>query len=187
MAQDLAWVPKKTVAEHQNKDGILCIATIIALSGGACVDHHTDIEVKLVDNGWTLVVLEKWTHHIADVKGCCARHPRDREIGGEDFIRRQSAMTDEADRVRKQSQHSDLVSVHRRSLPWKAAEVVDIVTGTRDGARTCHIDIHSRQRVQQKSIHIGDSGNGKAKGLFSNESAANHSVHNDEWTQQQAF
>ena len=96
-------------------------------------------------------------------------------------------MTDEANRVRKQSQHSDPVLVQKCSLPWKAAEVVDIVTGTRDGARTCHIDIHSRQRVQQKSICIGDSGNGKAKGSFGNESAANCSVCNDEWTQQQAF
>ena len=172
--------PKKTVAECQNKDGVPCIVMIIALSGGACVDHHTDIEVKLVDNGWTLVVLEKWTHHIADIEGCHARHPRDREISGEDFIRRQLARTDEADRVRKQSQHSDLVSVHRYSLPWKAAEVVDIVTGTRDGARTCHIDIYSRQRVQQKSVYIGHSRNGKATGLFGNESAANYSVYNDE-------
>ena len=57
VVEALAWVPKNIVAEHQNKDGVPCIAMTIALSGGACVDHHTDVEAKLVDNDWICLQL----------------------------------------------------------------------------------------------------------------------------------
>ena len=35
----LLWKPKKLACEHQNEDGVPCVALLISLSGGTCVIH----------------------------------------------------------------------------------------------------------------------------------------------------
>ena len=102
-----------------------------------------------------------------------ARHPREHDITEEDWIRRQLALGDELDRVRKASSNG-MVSVYRYPLPWKAAEVVDTITGTHDGARTCHIDIYSKQRVQKKRIFVGDARKAKGEAIFAKDSHSNN-------------
>ena len=129
---------------------------IIPLTGGTCVSQQSDLEVKLVDNGHTLLLAEKWTCQCADVKDHCERHPTELDLTEEDRVRRQLAMTDEAERIRRNSPHG-LVSVCRCTLPWKAAEIVDKITGTNDGARMCHIDIYSRKRIQERNIFVASS------------------------------
>ena len=120
----LTWVPKKLACEHLNKDGVPCIAVLISLSGGTCIDMETDFEVRLVDDGLTVLCIEKWTHHCSDVREHCSRHPREHDIADEDWICQQLALGDESDRVHKGSKGSSngMMSVHRCPLPWKAAE-----------------------------------------------------------------
>ena len=170
----MEWRPKKVVAQYQNKDGIPCIAMLLTLSGGACITHQSDFEVKLIDNGHTLVVLESWTHHYADMKDYYARHPREHDISDEDWVRRQLAMTDEVERMKKESVNG-LVSIYKYRLPWKAAEIVERITGTTDGARTCHIDIYSKKRITAKNIFVNDGKRGK-KALFTDGPIHSYSV-----------
>lgn len=176
-----AWVPKKIVCEYTNKDNIPCMAMLFPLTGGACISQQSDVEVKLVDNGWTIIVIERWTYHYADMKDYYSRHPRERDLSDEDWVRRSLAMNDEIERMKLAALHG-LVSVYRHRLPWKAAEIVDQITGTTDGARTCHIDVYSKRRIQEKKIFIADSkktkGN-KAHGIFQNSPSANYSLVNE--------
>ena len=174
----LTWVPKKLASEHLNKDGVPCVAMLISLSGGTCIDVETDFEVRLVDDGWTALCIEKWAHHCSDVREHYSRHPREHDITDEDWIRRQLALGDEIDRVRKSSANGGMVSVCRCQLPWKAAEIADTITGAHDGARTCHIDIYSKQRVQKKKIFVGDARKPKGKSAFGSSPSPGYSMHN---------
>lgn len=174
------WVPKKIVCEYTNRDNIPCIAMLIPLTGGACISQQSDVEVKLVDNGFTVIVIERWTYHYADMKDYYSRHPRELDISDEDWVRRSLAMNDEIERIKLAASHG-LVSIYRHRLPWKAAEIVDQITGTTDGARTCHIDIYSKRRIQEKKIFIADSkkSKGKARGIFQDSPSANYSLVNE--------
>ena len=174
------WVPKKIVCEYTNRDNIPCMAMLIPLTGGAYISQQSDVEVKLVDNGWTVIVIERWTYHYADMKDYYSRHPRELDVSDEDWVRRSLAMNDEIERIKLAASHG-LVSIYRHRLPWKAAEVVDQITGTTDGARTCHIDVYSKRRIQEKKIFIADSkkSKGKARGIFQDSPSANYSLVNE--------